>query len=133
MDDLFNRVRRQRRGGQKGFTLIELLVVIAVLAVLAAIVIFNVLGVTNHGESASACTDSKSVQTAVDSYLNDGGTALGTGAFTAAEWNALSPKYIHTQPPAKYGNITVTFGLVFANGADASNGYNVTVTGVTCP
>src|SRR5215469_18388390 len=86
MDDLFNRVARRRRSGQRGFTLIELLVVIAVLAVLAAIVIFNVVGVANKGENASACTDSKSVQTAIDAALNDGVT-FSAGGMSVAEWN----------------------------------------------
>ena len=73
MDDLYNRVSRRRRSGQKGFTLIELLVVIALLAVLAAIVIFNVTGVVNNGKTAACQTDEGTVQTASDTYYADYG------------------------------------------------------------
>lgn len=71
MDNLFNRVARRRRRGQTGFTLIELLVVIAVLAILAAIVLFNVVGVTNRGQTQACATDVKTFQTAVDAAIGD--------------------------------------------------------------
>ena len=73
----FNRAVWDRRAGQRGFTLIELLVVIAVLAVLAVVVLFNVTGVKNKGQAASCATDLKTVQTAVDSYVNDTGITTG--------------------------------------------------------
>lgn len=103
--------RRSRTSGQSGFTLIELLVVIAVLAILAAIVIFNVVGVANKGSNASACTDQKSVQTAIDAAINANVTGFAAGAMTTAEWNLLVPAYIHNPPagsgltgaPADYG------------------------------
>jgi prepilin-type N-terminal cleavage/methylation domain-containing protein len=98
MDNLYNRTARRRRRGQQGFTLIELLVVIAVLAILAGIVIFNVVGVANKGSVASACTDQKSVQTAVDTALNDGKGFAG-GGMGAGDWNILVPAYLHTGPP----------------------------------
>jgi prepilin-type N-terminal cleavage/methylation domain-containing protein len=110
-----------RRPTQQGFTLIELLVVIAVLAILAAIVIFNVVGVANKGTNSSACTDQKSVQTAVDAALNDGVAIApdGSGNMTPADWNNLVPTYLHTGPPgsglagapATYGNIAPTWTL----------------------
>src|SRR5579862_2223033 len=98
MDDLYNRVSRRRRSGQKGFTLIELLVVIAVLAVLAAIVIFNVTGVVNRGNNAACVTDLKTVQTASDAYFSDNGkyaTASGSGPAALVQGD-LVPTYIHT-------------------------------------
>jgi prepilin-type N-terminal cleavage/methylation domain-containing protein len=98
MDDLYNRVARRRRSGQRGFTLIELLVVIAVLAVLAAIVIFNVTGVVNRGTSAACLTDLETVQTASDAYYSDdlqAGRTVGTYPPNLA---ALVPAYIHTAP-----------------------------------
>lgn len=102
MDDLFNRVARRRRGGERGFTLIELLVVIAVLAILAAIVIFNVTGVANRGKTSACDTDVKTVQTAIDSYYNDNNQSWGPIAaanpIAAATWSAVVPTYIHTQP-----------------------------------
>lgn len=100
MDQLFNRVTRRRRGGQKGFTLIELLVVIAVLAILAGIVIFNVLGVTNRGSSSACSTDLKSVQTASDAYRSDhpGSYATSGGGAGSLVQADLVPTYLHTWP-----------------------------------
>jgi general secretion pathway protein G len=122
MDNLFNRVARQRRRGQRGFTLIELLVVIAVLAILAAIVIFNVTGVTNRGATSACKTDLKSVQTASDAYHNDNGTyptaGGGAGAVDLANPGKLVPAYIHT-PPNSTGVVTL----------DASG----TATAASCP
>jgi prepilin-type N-terminal cleavage/methylation domain-containing protein len=104
MDGMYNRVARRRRRGQEGFTLIELLVVIAVLAVLAGIVIFNVTGVTNRGNTAACQTDLKSIQTASDAYFNDHGSYPGTVA-------ALTPAYLHTTP-TDVGTVTWTAGTV---------------------
>ena len=128
MDNLFNRVARRRRPGQGGFTLIELLVVIAVLAVLALIVIFNVVGVANKGQTSAACTDTKSIQTAVDAAENAGAT-FAAGAITAAEWGTLVPQYIHTEPSGTYGSTTVTWSLA----GSTSAGWTVSASGVTCP
>jgi prepilin-type N-terminal cleavage/methylation domain-containing protein len=132
MDNLYNRVARRRTRGEGGFTLIELLVVIAVLAILAAIVIFNVVGVANKGTNSSACTDQKSVQTAIDAAMNDGVT-FSTGAqnsMTAADWSSLVPAYLHTGPPgsglagapAKYGSTTPSWQL----SGSQSGGWTVT-------
>ena len=123
---------RPRRADQRGFTLIELLVVIAVLAILAAIVIFNVVGVTNKGTNASACTDQKSVQTAIDVALENGSTFSG-GTMTGAEWNILVPQYLHTGPAgsglagaaAGYGTTIPTWSLAAAGtGWTVTNGIN---------
>jgi general secretion pathway protein G len=112
-----NRSIRKRRAGQRGFTLIELLVVIAVLAVLAAIVIFNVAGVKNKGETASCNTDVKSVQSAMDAYINDSGTgSLAAGAISSAEWDLIVPAYIHTKPTSCANGFTM---------AAAGSGYTV--------
>ncbi|MFZ0179265.1 MAG: prepilin-type N-terminal cleavage/methylation domain-containing protein [Candidatus Dormiibacterota bacterium] len=99
MDDIYNRVARRRHQGQRGFTLIELLVVIAILAVLAAIVIFNVTGVVQRGNTAACQTDLQTVQTASDAYYSD------NGAY-AASVGALSPTYIHTIP-TDLGTVTI--------------------------
>jgi prepilin-type N-terminal cleavage/methylation domain-containing protein len=133
MDNLYNRTARRRRRGQGGFTLIELLVVIAVLAVLAGIVIFNVVGVANRGSNASACTDAKSVQTAVDAALNDGaGAGFAAGGISLADWNVLVPNYLHTGPagsgltgaPLTYGAQAPTWTLTSTG---SNGGFNVGV------
>lgn len=102
MEKRLNQAMRNRHAGQRGFTLIELLVVIAVLAVLAAVVVFNVTGVTNRGKSSACQTDVKSVQSAVDSYLNDNTlTTFPAADVTAgkiAVWTPLVTAYLHTIP-----------------------------------
>jgi prepilin-type N-terminal cleavage/methylation domain-containing protein len=155
----FNRVMRSRRAGQRGFTLIELLVVIAVLAVLAAIVIFNVTGVKNRGNAAACTTDVKSVQTSIDSYINDnpnateaqlealfpGGLAPGTAIPAAtkagvsnvnnpdnAPWVTLIPSYIHTAPAVgecAVTSMTLTWGGPAAGNPTPIKTYGVLVTG----
>jgi len=118
MDNLLNRVSRRRRRGQGGFTLIELLVVIAVLAILATIVIFNVVGVANRGQSSACATDLKSLQTASDAYYNDNTTystsnGLTTGTFSVAtpgKNGQIAGGYLHvsaTQATANTGGITM--------------------------
>jgi len=92
MEKLITRATRRRRRGEQGFTLIELLVVIAVLAILAAIVIFNVVGVTNRGNSSACVTDLKTVQTASDAYYND-----HTQTYPS-QLSDLVPAYLHTTP-----------------------------------
>jgi prepilin-type N-terminal cleavage/methylation domain-containing protein len=134
MDNLYNRTARRRRRGQQGFTLIELLVVIAVLAILAGIVIFNVVGVANKGSNASACTDQKSVQTAIDTALNDGLTFAAGDMTTSGAWPKLVPQYLHTGPPGapgvtatQYGTQTPAWTLTTTgtnNGWTVTNGIN---------
>lgn len=131
MDSLNNRLARRRHAQQSGFTLIELLVVIAVLAILAAIVIFNVVGVANKGSNASACTDQKSVQTAIDAALNANVTGFAAGAMTGTEWNLIVPAYLHTGPagsglagaPANYGPGTTPAWTLTSTG---NGGFTVT-------
>jgi len=146
MDNLYNRVSRRRRG-EGGFTLIELLVVIAILAILAFIVIFNVTGVVNRGNSSACQTDLRTTQTAVDSFLNDNGVtvpiatvfpgAAGAGPWNISDggekgsttpankfWANLIPNYIHSVPnTAECG--TAAMSLSYANGADDKNGYSI--------
>ena len=110
MEEVFNRVARRRRSGQQGFTLIELLVVIAILAILAAVVIFNIIGVTNRGKNAAACTDVKTVQSAADAYYNDNSQAWPTAGGTlpgAVVFTDLVPAYIHQNPAAADGTFNI--------------------------
>jgi prepilin-type N-terminal cleavage/methylation domain-containing protein len=129
MDDLYMKVARRRRRGEGGFTLIELLVVIAVLAVLAFIVIFNVTGVANRGNAAACATDVQSVQTAVDSYVNDGTLPVIAAPVKplvagSALWGQLVPNYLHTAPNLTEC-ATTAMNIAYANGTNATNGYTV--------
>jgi general secretion pathway protein G len=59
---------RARRGGEGGFSLIELMVVIAIIAMLAAIVGFNVLNALGKGERATAQNQISNFKTALINY-----------------------------------------------------------------
>lgn len=66
-------VRAQRRGEElveSGFTLIELLVVIVVLGILAATVVFALSGVTGQSAQAACNSDAKTIDIAVQAYIN---------------------------------------------------------------
>jgi prepilin-type N-terminal cleavage/methylation domain-containing protein len=112
-----NRPEHEPRSGQRGLTLIELLIVIAVLSILAGIVIFNVQAVKNKGQTTSCNTDVKTVQSGLDTYINDNGTTgLAAGGITDAEWSLIVPAYIHTKPTS----CTTGFSL-----AAAGSGFTV--------
>jgi len=66
-------VRARRRGEElveSGFTLIELLVVIVVLGILAATVVFALSGVTGQSAAAACNSDAKTLDVAVQAYIN---------------------------------------------------------------
>jgi prepilin-type N-terminal cleavage/methylation domain-containing protein len=154
MEKLNGRIRRRRREGEGGFTLIELLVVIAILSVLAAIVVFNVSGVKNRGNAAACATDVESVQTAIDTYVNDTGTtgttyldkqiAKGTtlpgpadgfwdgtvivGGTTYALQGATtanSISYLQTAPLLSTECTATAATLKWTDGSDSTDGYTV--------
>ena len=121
VDSSSNRVSRRRRPRQGGVTLIELLIVVAVLGSLASIVALNILFVANSAKAAAACTDQKTIQTAVAAYFNDtgkypistantGGPSGDAASTTSAGPNnrvdvdelvnppAPNYQYVHTEP-----------------------------------
>ena len=55
--------------GEKGFTLVELLIVFTLLGILAAIMIPNVSGLVNHGQTEGAKAELSIIQTAVDTMM----------------------------------------------------------------
>lgn len=59
---------RRARGGNSGFTLVELMVVISIIAVLAAIVGYNVLSSVDDGNVAAAKAQIKQFDTALVAY-----------------------------------------------------------------
>jgi prepilin-type N-terminal cleavage/methylation domain-containing protein len=65
---------KSRRKGEElvesGFTLIELLVVIVVLGILAATVVFALSGVTGQSAQAACNSDAKTIDVAVQAYIN---------------------------------------------------------------
>ena len=68
----------RRIKNNKGFTLVELLIVFALLAVLAAIVIPNVTGFADYGQTQAAEAELSIVQTAMDSMMAQNGLSAVT-------------------------------------------------------
>jgi general secretion pathway protein G len=129
MEDLFNRVARRRRKGQRGFTLIELLVVIAILGVLAAIVVFNVTGIKSKGNTAACNADAQTIQAALDQYYNDKGdtyapfidtTTLPIQATSSFDWTPLNP-YLNNPPATGSGAPCSSFTFQWSNGVANSD------------
>jgi prepilin-type N-terminal cleavage/methylation domain-containing protein len=60
-----------RARGQNGFTIIEVIIVVVVLAILAAILIPNFRGIRQDSKSSSALADLRTIQTAIESYINE--------------------------------------------------------------
>jgi len=65
---------RNKKQGQKGFTLIELMIVIAILGILAAIAIPNFISYRKRSYDAAAQSDLKNLMTAQEAYYVDNST-----------------------------------------------------------
>ena len=74
---------RQHRDSEGGFTLIELLVVILILGILTAIALPTFLGQRGKASDASAKTQVRTAQTAMETYATDHGGSYA-GATLAA-------------------------------------------------
>jgi type II secretion system protein G len=117
--------RRQERGDEGGFTLIELLIVIVILAILAAIVVFAVQNLTGKSTTSACKADYKTLETALEAYKAEVGsypTALsdltGTSG-TDGPWLKELP-----------ASTNYTFSYAYTSGPT----YALTQTGATsCP
>ena len=94
------RIFKKLHKDSKGFTLVELLIVFALLAVLAAIVIPNVTGFADYGQTQGAAAELSIVQTAMDSMMAQAGTANVTVTAATSDMsafptdNVLYPTYL---------------------------------------
>jgi type IV pilus assembly protein PilA len=105
---------------ERGFTLIELLVVILIIGILAAIAIPSFLNQRGKGYDASAKSDVKTVQTALETYYTDN-SSYDCGADAAA--CVVKLKKIEPTVPA----VTPTGPITVLSG-DATT-YTITVKG----
>ncbi len=58
-----------KRGNQFGFTLLEILVVITLIIIIAGIAIPRFAGVSDEGRKSKAAAETRTLQTALESYL----------------------------------------------------------------
>ena len=92
-------VRARRRGeelAESGFTLIELLVVIVVLGILAATVVFALSGVSGTSVQAACNSDAKTLDVAVQAYIN--GTTNANNTIPTSVANLVSGGDITAAP-----------------------------------
>lgn len=68
-----NRYIYRRRGGQQGFTLLELIIVIAVIGVLAAIAMPNLTQTPRRAKEAVLRTNLNTLRQVIDQYYGDKG------------------------------------------------------------
>ena len=78
----------------KGFTLVELLIVIVILGILATVTVFAVRGITDQGQTSACKTDKVTLQTAVEAFIAQNGTATGSPTLNEA---ALVPGFLVAQ------------------------------------
>lgn len=65
---------------QKGFTLIELMIVVAIIGILAAVAIPQYQNYIARSQVTRVMQEAGAVKTAIENCMNDGRSALGTGA-----------------------------------------------------
>lgn len=65
----------EAKKSDRGFTLVELLIVIVILGILATVTVFAVRGITDQGKASACKSDQKTLQTALETYYAQNGSA----------------------------------------------------------
>ena len=87
---------KQRRRGERGFSLIEVLVAVTIIMIMGTVVVTKLIGNTETAKQAKALTEIKSMKTQADIYQ------LRTGK-PITSLNDLAPDYIEEVPTDPWG------------------------------
>ena len=89
-------MKRVKRLGHKGMTLIEIMVVITILGLIATVVTVNVMGRLDEARVSTAKTQIKALESALDNFRRDNGfypsTEQGLKALIEAPTSGRVPK-----------------------------------------